>query len=558
MLTDCRVRHLAIDAAQGHRVSLELPGRTQKVTARWVVDASGRPGLLKRVTNLAEPSGHRANAAWVRVAGKVDVDSWSNAPGFLERIPRDLRWLSTNHLTGPGYWVWLIPLESGATSIGVVADATLHDFRRLRSPEALRSWLREHGPQCADAVEALPMLDFRVRRQFAQGCRQLFSTDRWCLVGDAGFFFDPLYSPGTDVIAITNSMITDLVARDHRGEKVAWALELADNFMRFYVPVGMSFFQSQYPLMGNPQVNAGEGRLGHQRLLVGRLPPCINGAYHRWELLPELLPLLARFSVSQLRAQEVLREWALTDKGGDTDAFVNINDLQLAELNSRIGDRLDDAQLLARVSRNPDYLEALLQQIESRAGAQPTGQASDPECNHWLRPRWRGSGYNRHSNAPLRGVSADRKSGSRGFGGRNPPVNPAPPRHEPVVNEIPAQRRVVVVELRQDRVHLELGIRALCRKLRGQPLQHHQPLPLRRRDRLQPPLLQKVVQNLPFPGTPVDVYSKAFRRQGAVQSAQRRRHERVELRRPHRAHRNQPHRPQSRQVVRHRRGPQSQ
>ncbi len=32
------------------------------------------------------------------------------------------RWLSTNHLCGPGYWVWLIPLASGSHSVGIVAD----------------------------------------------------------------------------------------------------------------------------------------------------------------------------------------------------------------------------------------------------------------------------------------------------------------------------------------------------------------------------------------------------------------------------------------------------
>ena len=34
--------------------------------------------------------------------------------------------LSTNHICGEGYWVWLIPLSSGPISIGIVADPRFH------------------------------------------------------------------------------------------------------------------------------------------------------------------------------------------------------------------------------------------------------------------------------------------------------------------------------------------------------------------------------------------------------------------------------------------------
>jgi hypothetical protein len=42
----------------------------------------------------------------------------------------------------------------------------------------------------------------------------VFSARRWALTGEAGLFLDPFYSPGTDFIAISNTYITELVARD--------------------------------------------------------------------------------------------------------------------------------------------------------------------------------------------------------------------------------------------------------------------------------------------------------------------------------------------------------
>ena len=42
--------------------------------ARWVVDASGRAGLLKRKLGLAEANGHDANAVWLRIDGSRRSD----------------------------------------------------------------------------------------------------------------------------------------------------------------------------------------------------------------------------------------------------------------------------------------------------------------------------------------------------------------------------------------------------------------------------------------------------------------------------------------------------
>ena len=52
--------------------------------------------------------------------------SGTTFPAWQARCEPQARWLSTNHLVGAGYWVWLIPLGSGATSVGIVTDETIH------------------------------------------------------------------------------------------------------------------------------------------------------------------------------------------------------------------------------------------------------------------------------------------------------------------------------------------------------------------------------------------------------------------------------------------------
>src|SRR5438270_3173440 len=135
---------------------------------------------------------------------------------------RGIRRLSTNHLMGEGYWVWIIPLRNDATSVGVVADPRFHPFEEMDTFEHAMDWLRRHEPQLADDVSQHPdeVEDFLRAQDFAHGCTRVFSPDRWCITGIAGVFVDPLYSPGSDFIAQANTMITELVGRDLAGEEI--------------------------------------------------------------------------------------------------------------------------------------------------------------------------------------------------------------------------------------------------------------------------------------------------------------------------------------------------
>ena len=98
---------------------------------------------------------------------------------------------------GRGYWVWLIPLGSGSTSVGIVADEPLHPFNQINRFDRAIDWLRNYEPQCAEVVERHrdKVQDFLALKHYAYGCKRVFSPDRWMLLGEAGVFTDPFYSP---------------------------------------------------------------------------------------------------------------------------------------------------------------------------------------------------------------------------------------------------------------------------------------------------------------------------------------------------------------------------
>jgi len=201
-----RVSGVELDKS-GHTTTIKRKGEARTVHSRWVVDATGRAATLKRKLGLLAPIEHHAGAVWFRIGTTIDVDDWSDEPTWSARVPPGMRRLSTNHLMGRGYWVWLIPLVSGSTSIGIVTDDREHDLKAMSTFEGALGWLREHEPQAAEVIagHADQLQDFIVLRRYSHHCGRMYSSARWALTGDAGAFLDPFYSPGTDFVALANT-----------------------------------------------------------------------------------------------------------------------------------------------------------------------------------------------------------------------------------------------------------------------------------------------------------------------------------------------------------------
>jgi flavin-dependent dehydrogenase len=364
VLDDCTVRAINLGRAN-HEVTLNVDGTLRTVTARWVVDASGRASLLKRKLGLARPSGHGANASWFRFKTRLRVDDWSDDPAWAARVPTRRRWLSTNHLMGKGYWVWFIPLGSGSTSVGIVADSALHPFNRISRFERALDWLREFEPQAAGVVEAHAgdLEDFLALQHFAHGCARVFSPDRWALTGEAGVFTDPFYSPGSDFIAIGNECIADLIAREVRGEDVS---ARAESFNQTYLRLFDAFirlYEGQYPIMGNAQVMMAKVTWDNACYWGITALLFFQRRYRRPEFIESIEPLMRRFFVMHARMQSFFRAWDAADQRSYADAGRNVLDLDfLRRLMSNLNDpMMDDDCLRARLGENYALLEAFAQ-----------------------------------------------------------------------------------------------------------------------------------------------------------------------------------------------------
>jgi flavin-dependent dehydrogenase len=255
---DASIRDVAVsnDATIPHTVTVQTADAKFAVTSRWLVDAAGRTGILRKRLNLDKKTGHNANAAWFRINDVISIDDWHDDPEWRSHVPNVPRSMSTTHLMGEGYWVWLIRLAGGSTSVGIVADARYHPIDDINTFERALAWLRRFEPQCARAVEARQdkLQDFLTIKGFAHSVTRVYSQHRWCLTGDAGPFSDPLFSPGSDFIAFGNSYITDLIRRDLAGENLARRMELYNRAYLSTYESFLSLYENCYPIMGNAQV----------------------------------------------------------------------------------------------------------------------------------------------------------------------------------------------------------------------------------------------------------------------------------------------------------------
>jgi flavin-dependent dehydrogenase len=381
VMSDERAASTGAIAPDLHEVTFERDGVDQVVTGRWLIDASGRAGLIKRKLDLAEANDHDANAIWFRIDARIDLDEWSTDEQWLNRCDPPSRWLSTNHLCGEGYWAWLIPLSSGSHSVGIVCDANMHPLKTMNSFERAMEWFAKYQPRLARALEDKRHLlqDFVALRNISYGCKQVFCGSRWAITGEAGVFLDPFYSPGGDFIAISNTYITELIAKDLANEHFAPFARVYEQFYLSFYRSTLSLYTGQYAIFGDPEV----------------MPVKVLWDYtYYWGVLCQLffqnrltdLTLMSRMRDElslcmdlNEAMQKLMREWSRVSAKRNPPQMLDQASLDwFAELNRGLRDALDDAGLRARLHETIGQLKALAAEITLTALADhPQLDASD-------------------------------------------------------------------------------------------------------------------------------------------------------------------------------------
>jgi flavin-dependent dehydrogenase len=210
------VRNIKIGLSENgeeHRVSFD----GGEARGRWVVDASGRTGILKRSMSLQKQNPIRHGATWCWVEGLVNYEKLTRlSHSQMLRRPERRQlgsfpfFLATSHFCGEGRWFWVIPLH-GKTSLGLVYEHAVIRPEEVPNARKMIDWVCRDWPLFAEDLPKRKILDEGRLMDYSHDAKQTISSARWAITGVAGRFTDPLYSPGSDLISIYNTLIMDAI-----------------------------------------------------------------------------------------------------------------------------------------------------------------------------------------------------------------------------------------------------------------------------------------------------------------------------------------------------------
>jgi flavin-dependent dehydrogenase len=236
-----------------NKLTIEVGDEVRELHCRWLLDATGRVNFLGRRLGLIERNDeHPVAAIWCRWNDVRNIDDIAARAGALAGRNISSRRLATNHYTGFGYWIWVIPLGNGETSIGVVFDKRLVDLHHSKERAADFIAFLKAIPALAELIGgASPRLDdLRFYSHLPYVSKQ-YMGNGWALLGDAAAFLDPYYSPGLDHASFTAEATAEILGLHAKGEDVAARIvEHNEAFVRSYDRFFRCIFKDKYYYMG--------------------------------------------------------------------------------------------------------------------------------------------------------------------------------------------------------------------------------------------------------------------------------------------------------------------
>ena len=324
MLTESKVEEITLATDGGlHAVTLveKATNQTRTIKCRWVIDAMGRRRYIQKKLGIAENQNPLYSASWFRMPGRIDICDLvpRNVQDWHQRVPDNNRYYSTNHLMNDGRWVWLIPLASGYTSIGIVTNEEFHPFSGYNTFEKACRWLQQHEPILWRHIQDLTPADFQCLRHYSYSAKQVFSQDHWACTGDAAIFADPFFSPGIDQIGFANTLITNLIKRDRSNQlSVQTVQNFNEAFISFHSGV-VWLTQPAYAFYGDGMVMGAKLVWDFARGFSLNAAARFNHIYLDERKTQALQPALSRLFGLTLRVEKLLRSWATlraSGKGG--------------------------------------------------------------------------------------------------------------------------------------------------------------------------------------------------------------------------------------------------
>ena len=169
-------------------------GVTGEIRARWVIDASGRSGLIARERTLRAVDPFYPDLsvyAYVEDARRFAGQHAGNL--LIEAVPWG--------------WFWFIPLHTGEVSVGLVCDRSSRERTRARGLDGFFRDALATSTLVGSMVAAGRLARGPIATTSHGYSSARYAGPGWLLAGDAGSFVDPMWATG-----VANALTDGLMA----------------------------------------------------------------------------------------------------------------------------------------------------------------------------------------------------------------------------------------------------------------------------------------------------------------------------------------------------------
>ena len=221
-LIDGTVTAVAINGGDGlHAVTVQdTAGGKQTLSARWLVDASGRNRVLAKQLQLQETVKEQKNVFWFRLMN-FNPEILSRIRAIKKQNRAYVSYFATHHFFGRGNWIWCIPIRSPEDgpliSVGITYRKDVYPHGEVRTMGQFLECVGREHPVIVELVRSGTIVDTNYYGSYMWECRQRYSPDRWYIIGDAGDTVDPLYSVGLALSSLQIRQIAAIIQRELNG-----------------------------------------------------------------------------------------------------------------------------------------------------------------------------------------------------------------------------------------------------------------------------------------------------------------------------------------------------
>lgn len=220
VLQKTRIQSVQIDA-EGVELTTD---KGQSFQAEYVVDAGGFRSLLAEKFDLRRYDLQTHSRALFTHMLEVPCYHQVSTPKEVYNLPFKLSEGTLHHVFDGG-WVWVIPFDNHAKStnplcsVGLMLDPRVHPLQPELSPEEEFYQFIERFPSIAAQFRSVKAVRDWTRTGRIQYSAKQVVGDRYCLLGQAAGFIDPLFSKGLYTALTCTSILADrLLAAKATGD----------------------------------------------------------------------------------------------------------------------------------------------------------------------------------------------------------------------------------------------------------------------------------------------------------------------------------------------------